>query len=92
MFVEFKSDTEWTLIISSYGAKTSGADKTPDTLWGSYNYTPDKDMVRVPMTVSKLPMKFEQLTWAFTDMTNDGGKLTLLWDDVAASAPFTVAK
>jgi hypothetical protein len=92
LFIEFKSATDWTLIVSSYGAKSSGGDTTPDALWGSYNYTPDKDMVRVPMTVTKLPLKFEQLTWAFTDMTNDGGKLTLVWDDVAASVPFTVAK
>ena len=92
MFIEFKSATEWTLIISSYGAKTSGKDATPDTLWGSYGYTPDKDMARVPMTVSKLPFQLEQLTWAFTDMTETGGKITLLWDDVAASVPFTVGK
>ena len=93
MFIEFKSATDWTLIISSYGAKTpTGKDPTPDTLWGSYNYTPDKDMVRAPMTVTKLPMKFEQLTWAFTDMTSDGGSITLLWDDMAASVPFKVAK
>ena len=92
MFIEFKTATDWTLIISSYGAKTTGKDPTPDTLWGSFGYTPDKDMVRVPMTVTKLPMKFEQLTWAFTDMSDAGGKLTLLWDDVAASVPFAVAK
>ena len=92
MFIEFKSATDWTLIISSYGAKTTGKDPTPDTLWGSYGYTPDKDMVRVPMTVTKLPMTFEQLTWAFTDMSADGGKLTLLWDNVAASVPFKVGK
>ena len=92
MFIEFKSATDWTLIISSYGAKTTNKDPTPDTLWGSYGYTPDKDMVRVPMTVTKLPVKFEQLTWAFTDMTNDGGRITLIWDDIAASVPFKVAK
>ena len=92
MFIEFKSATDWTLIISSWGAKTSNNDKTPDTLWGAYGYTPDKDMVRVPMTVTKLPVKFEQLTWAFTDMTTDGGKITVIWDDIAASVPFKVAK
>jgi hypothetical protein len=92
MFIEFKSATDWTLIISSYGAKTTGKDPAPDTLWGSYGYTPEKDMVRASMTVTKLPVKLEQLTWAFTDMTNDGGKITLMWDDVAASVPFTVGK
>ena len=92
MFIDFKSPTDWTLIISSYGAKTSGGDKTPDTLWGAYNYTPDKDMVRAPMTVTKLPLKFEQLTWTFTDMTETGGKITFVWDDIAASVPFKVGR
>ena len=92
LYVELKSPTEWTLIVSSWGAKTSGGDKTPDTLWGAYNYTPDKDVVRVPMTVSKSPASIDQLTWLFADMTTDGGKILLAWDTVNAMVPFTVAK
>lgn len=92
MFVELTSPAEWTLIVSSYGAKTRGNDKTPDSLWGSYNYTPDKDVVRVPMTISKSEASVDQLTWGFLDVTRDGGKIVLAWDTVNATVPFTVAK
>lgn len=92
LFIDTKSPTDWTLIVSSWGAKTSGREQTPDALWGSFGYTPDKDLARVPMTVAKMPMSMEQLTWAFVDMTATGGKLAVMWDTVAASAPFTVAK
>lgn len=92
LFIELKSPTEWTLIVSSWGAKTSGGDKTPDTLWGSYNYTPDKDIVRVPMTVAQSQTSVDQLTWGFCDVTAEGGKLCLAWDTANAMVPFTVSK
>jgi hypothetical protein len=92
LFIELKSPSEWTLIVSSYGAKKTGNDPTPDTLWGAYNYTPDKDVVRVPMTISKLNMSLDQLTWAFADVTKDAGKLAIAWDTTLASVPFTVGK
>ena len=81
-----------TLIVSSWGAKTSGKDPNKDALWGAYNYTPDRDVARAAMTLTKLPFSADQLTWAFTDVTDAGGKLTIMWDTVAASVPFTVAK
>ena len=92
LFIDPKSPTEWTLIVSSWGAKTSGRDKTPDTLWGSYNYTPDKDVVRVPMNVSKTESSVDQLTWGFQDVTSAGGKIYMAWDTTTATVPFTVAK
>jgi hypothetical protein len=92
MFIDTKSPTEWTLIISTWGAKKSGGDQTPDTLWGSFNYTPDKDVVRAPMTIAKLPVSFDQLTWNFVDMKGEGGKIAIMWDNVIASVPFTVSK
>lgn len=90
MFIQLKSPTDWTLIVSSWAAKATGKEDNPNALWGSYNYTPDKDVARVPMTVNKMPMSMDQLTWAFVDMTDKGGKLAIMWDTVAASAPFTV--
>ena len=92
LYVELKSPTEWTFIVSSYGAKKSGNDPTPDTLWGSYNYTPDKDVVRVPMTVSKNQASVDQLTWGYCDVTTEGGKIFLAWDTAMALVPFTVAR
>jgi hypothetical protein len=91
LFIDLKSPTDWTLIVSSWGAKTGGNDKTPGTLWGAYNYTPEKDVARVPMKVSTLPAAIDQLTWNFADVTPTGGKLVLMWDTVMATAPFTVA-
>ncbi len=92
LFIELKSPTEWTLIVSSYGAKPTGRDQTPDTLWGSFNYKPDKDVARAPMTVAKSQASVDQLTWGFLDVTATGGKMFIAWDTVNATVPFTVAK
>ncbi|MEO8075288.1 MAG: DUF2911 domain-containing protein [Acidobacteriota bacterium] len=92
LFIDTKSPSDWTLIVSSWGAKTGGDDPRKDALWGSYNYTPDKDVARVPMKVDKLPMAIDQLTWNFADVTPSGGKLVLMWDTVIATAPFTAGR
>lgn len=92
LFVELKSPTEWTLIVSSWKAKRSGSDAQPGALWGAYDYTPDKDVARVAMKVDRLPLAIDQLTWSFADVTPQGGKIVLLWDTVAAAAPFQVAR
>ncbi|MEX2660278.1 MAG: DUF2911 domain-containing protein [Vicinamibacterales bacterium] len=92
LFIELTSPTEWTLIVSSYGANKGGGDKTPDTLWGSFGYKPDKDVARAPMTVSKSQVSVDQLTWGFLDVTAEGGKLFLAWDTTNATVPFTVGK
>ena len=92
LFIDTKSPTDWTLIVSSWAARTGGGDKTPDTLWGSFNYTPDKDVARVAMKMDTAPLSIDQLTWNFADVTPLGGKLVLTWDTVVASAPFTIAK
>jgi hypothetical protein len=92
LFIDLTSPTEWTLIVSSYGAKKSGGDKTPDTLWGSFGYKPDKDVARAPMTVATRSGSLDQLTWGFLDVTAEGGKLFLAWDTTYATVPFTVGK
>ena len=90
MFAEL-SESEWTLIFSTYGVKQSFREDTPNTLWGSYGYTPDLDVLRTPMQVSSHPVSADQLTIMFTDMTQEGGNLTVWWDDQIAAAAFTVA-
>ena len=90
MFAEL-SESEWTLIFSSYGVKQSFREETPNTLWGSYGYTPDRDVLRTPMQVSTHPATADQFTIMFTDMTQQGGNLTVWWDDQLATAAFTVA-
>ena len=87
LFIDLKLP-EWTLIISSWPAmdKFDPANKT--ALWGAYNYTADKDVVRVPMKLDKLPYDVDQLTWSFVDMTNDGGRMAIMWGKTMASTPF----
>jgi hypothetical protein len=92
LFIDTKSPTDWTLIVSSWAAKTAGNDPRKDALWGSYNYTPDKDVARVAMKVDKLPLSIDQLTWNFADVTPTAGKFVIMWDTVVATAPFTVGQ
>ena len=87
LFIDLKPNN-WTLIVSSWPAQTKYDPNNKDALWGSFGYTPAKDVVRAPMTLGTLPMAIDQLTWAFTDMSDAGGKLTILWDKVTASVPF----
>jgi hypothetical protein len=89
VFIDLKPNN-WTLILSSWPAQTRYDPNNKDALWGSFGYTPDKDVVRVPMTLSTLPMAVDQLTWNFADMTDAGGRLVIMWDKVSASVPFKV--
>jgi DUF2911 family protein len=81
---------DWTLIVSSWPHQTTYDPKNKAALWGSYGYTPDKDVARVKMTAAKLPFSVDEMTWAFVDVTAKGGKLAIMWDDTVATAPFSV--
>ena len=80
----------WMLIVSSWAAQTTYDEKNKAALFGAYDYTPDKDVVRVPMNRETLPYSFDQLSWQFLDMTDKGGKLALLWDREIASVSFEI--
>lgn len=90
MFVDLK-ENNWTLIFSTWAAqaKYDPSDKT--ALWGAYNYTPDKDVLRVPMTVSVMPASIDELTIGFVDVAGNGGALAIWWDTTQATVPFTLA-
>ena len=60
-------------------------------LWGAYGYTADKDVARIPMKMDRMPFAVDQLTWTFVDMTNDGGRLAIMWGNTMASAAFKAA-
>ena len=92
LFIDTKSPADWTLIVSSWAAQQKYDPDNKAALWGSFGYTPDKDVARVAMKIAKLPMSIDELTWNFADVTAAGGKLVLMWDTVVASAPFAVAK
>ena len=80
----------WILIVSSWPAQTTYDDKNKSALFGAYDYTPDRDLVRVPMTRGTLPYSFDQLSWQFLDMTDKGGQLALVWDRQIARVPFEI--
>ncbi len=90
LFIDLK-ENNWTLVVSLWPAapKYDPANKT--ALWGSYSYTPDKDVVRVQMKLDTEAHSTEELTWEFLDMSDAGGTLALRWDKVLASVPFKVS-
>ena len=91
MFIDLKPNN-WTLIVSNWKAQTNYDPKNTSEIWGAYGYTPDKDVVRAPMTMGTLPFALDQLAWEFTDMSDAGGKVAIMWDKIVASVPFLVAK
>lgn len=93
MFVDLKSPTEWTLIFSTWPAQQKYDPNAKTALWGAFNYTSDKDVLRVPMTVdSGLDASAEQLAIVFGDVTKTSGTLAIVWDRTVATVPFTVGR
>ena len=92
LFIHLKQPTEWTFIVSRWPAQTKYEPANTSALYGAFYYTPDRDLVRAPMKVETLPYRAEQLTWQFVDMTNDSGRMAVLWDRSIASVPFSVAR
>jgi DUF2911 family protein len=91
VFIDLKP-SNWTFIVSSWPAQSTFDPRNTSALWGSFGYTPAKDVTRAPMTLATLPLAVDQLTWQFTDMSDAGGKLTIMWDKMIASVPFTVGR
>lgn len=92
VFIELARDT-WTLILSNWKTQTQGYQVNhPDALFGAFEYTPGKDVVRTRMTLETLPFSYDQLHWQFLDMTDAGGRIAIFWDTKMASVAFTVVK
>jgi hypothetical protein len=91
LFIELKPN-DWTLIVSTWPAQTTYDDKNKQAVWGAYDYTPDKDVVRVAMRLETLAHSFDQLSWEFLDMTGTTGRLAVLWDRKLASVPFRIER
>jgi hypothetical protein len=89
LFIDLK-ENNWTFVVSSWAASTRYDPNNKDALWGSYFYTPDKDVVRAPMKLDTLPRVHEELTWEFVDMSDAGGALAITWGNTMASVPFKV--
>ena len=89
LFIDLK-ENNWTFVLSTWPAQAKYDPNNKDALWGSYFYTPAKDVLRVPMKLETLPHAVEQLTWAFVDMTDAGGLMAISWGNQLASVPFKV--
>ncbi|HEV8631305.1 MAG TPA: DUF2911 domain-containing protein [Thermoanaerobaculia bacterium] len=90
LFIDLKENS-WTLVVSSWPAQQHYDPNDKAALWGSYGYTPDKDVVRAKMKLETLPHSVEQLTWSFVDMTDQSGALAISWGNTMASVPFQAA-
>jgi Protein of unknown function (DUF2911) len=88
LFVDLK-ENDWTFVVSRWAAQLKYDPNNKTELWGAYNYTPDKDVVRTKMKLETLPHSHEQLTWEFLDMTPAGGTIGLVWDKTLALVPFS---
>lgn len=91
LFIDLKPNA-WTLIVSTWPVQTTYDITNKSALWGAYEYTPNKDVVRAAMTLERLPHAFDQLSWEFVDVTDRGGALAILWDRYMASVPFSVSR
>ena len=88
LFVDLK-ENNWTFVVSSLPAQAKYDPNEKVAVWGAYNYTPDKDVLRAKMKLEVLPHAHEQLSWEFVDMTKTGGTIALTWDKTQALVPFT---
>ena len=83
------AEKEWTLVLSPWPAQQKDDQANKAELWGAYNYTPDRDVLRVPMKLDALPYSVDEFTIAFVDMTKTGGRLTVMWEKSMGSVAFT---
>jgi hypothetical protein len=90
LFIDLKPN-DWTLIVSNWQPQKVFNPSNREELWGSFGYTPAKDVVRTKMTMTMLPFAMDQMTWSFIDMSNTGGRLAIMWDKVMAAVPFSIA-
>ena len=89
LFIDLKPNN-WTFIISNWKATRDFPSRDPEALYGAYDYTPAKDVVRAPMKLETLPHAVDQLTWKFLDMSDAGGVIAIEWDKTRAGVEFKV--
>jgi hypothetical protein len=78
LYVDLTDPANWKLIIN----KQTGQ-------WG-LTYNQAQDLGRVTMTMAKPPAMVEELKYTLADTGGNKGTLTLAWENVVASVPFTV--
>lgn len=91
VFIDFgepATEQSWTFILSSWPVQLTYDYEDKSALWGAYEYTRDKDVVRAPMTVSTDGISFDQLSWQFANIKDGKGSLVLIWDKIRATVEF----
>jgi hypothetical protein len=88
VFVELKEGA-WTLVLSTQPVQPKYDPNDKVLLYGSYNYDPTFDVLRVPMRVGTSPVTVEQFTINFVNVGADRASLTMAWDTTAATVDFT---
>ena len=89
LFIDLRPGN-WTFIVSRWKAAKAFPSRDKDALFGAFGYTPAKDVVRAPMKLETSPHAVDQLTWAFLDMSDQGGTIALEWDKMLATVAFTI--
>lgn len=92
-FIDLK-DGAWTAIISKQGyMETFDREKMAEGLtWGAYGYNPEHDVVRAPMMTSTEEFSIDQMTILFSDVSDAGGAIIVMWDNQMGVLPFGVAQ
>ena len=88
--IDLKSEKDWTFVLTKQSYALNYDPANTKDLYGAYNYRPDNDVTRAPMTVERLPYSVDQLMWWFTDVTPTGGTMRVAWERMAASVPFKI--
>lgn len=60
------------------------------SLWGTYGYKPENDVLRIPATTAAIPAR-ERLAYEILDFNDDGGTLALEWETLRIGARFELA-
>ncbi len=93
LFIDLK-DGAWTAIISKQGyMETFDREKMAEGLtWGAYGYNAEHDVVRAPMMTSTEEFSIDQMTILFSDVSDAGGAIIVMWDNQMGVLPFGVAQ
>jgi len=89
LFVDLK-ESAWTLVVSNQPAQAKFDPNEKKATIGALNYDPKFDLVRVPMKMVTPAFSVNQFTIAFVDVTDQGGKLAMVWEKTGVVVPFKV--
>jgi len=93
LFIELKEGA-WTAIISKQGYMEAfdRAKIAEGLTWGAYGYDASHDVVRAPMFTQTTPYSVDQLTINFSDVSESGGTIGVMWDNQIGALAFGIAE